>query len=249
MTFATYPSLMDRVVFITGGASGIGASFVAQFHAQGAKVAFVDQQAEAGGLLATRFAGAWFRALDVTHAAALADAIAAAAEALGPVTVLVNNVADDTRHVAADTSAAAWRAGLAVNLDPVFVASTAVYPMMRAAGGGTIINVGSINALWGPAGMAAYVAAKGAINSLTKGLAREWGGDGIRVNVLSPGWVATDRQLELWLTPEAEADWARQVALPGRIEPDDIARAALFLASDESRMMTGQNFVVDAGRT
>ena len=97
--------------------------------------------------------------------------------------------------------------------------------------------------------MAAYVAAKGAINSLTKGLAREWGGDGIRVNVLSPGWVATDRQLELWLTPEAEADWARQVALPGRIEPDDIARAALFLASDESRMMTGQNFVVDAGRT
>lgn len=249
MAFARYPSLKDRVVFITGGASGIGASFVAQFHAQGAKVAFVDRQADAGRALADRLPGAWFRALDVTAGAALSEAIEAAAAALGPVTVLVNNVADDSRHVAAATSAEAWRAGLAVNLDPVFLAATAVYPMMRDAGGGAIVNVGSINALWGPAGMVAYVAAKGAINSLTKGLAREWGDDGIRVNALSPGWVVTDRQLELWLTPEAEADWARQVALPGRIAPDDIARAALFLASDDSRMMTGQNLVVDAGRT
>ena len=157
-------------------------------------------------------------------------------------------MADDTRHVAAETSAEAWRAGLAVNLDPVFIASTAVYPMMRQAGGGAIVNVSSINALWGPAGMAAYVAAKGAINSLTKSLAREWGGDGVRVNALSPGWVVTDRQLEFWLTPEAEAEWAKQVALKDRILPDDIARAALFLASDESRMMTGQNLVIDAGR-
>ena len=248
MAFATYPSLRDRVVFITGGASGIGASLVENFHAQGAKVAFVDRQAPAGQALADRLAGAWFRALDVTDAPALTEVIADAAQALGPVTVLVNNVADDTRHVAAQTSAEAWRAGLAVNLDPVFLASTAVYPMMRDAGGGAIVNVSSINALWGPAGMATYVAAKGAINSLTKGLAREWGGDGIRVNALSPGWVVTERQLEMWLTPEAEAEWARQVALKDRILPDDIARAALFLASDESRMMTGQNLVVDAGR-
>lgn len=248
MAFATYPGLKDRVVFITGGASGIGASLVEHFHAQGAKVAFVDRQAEAGRALAARLAGAWFQVVDVTDAPALTGAIAAAAKALGPVTVLVNNVADDTRHVAAETSVEAWRAGLAVNLDPVFIASSAVHPMMRDAGGGAIVNIGSINALWGPAGMAAYVAAKGAINSLTKGLAREWGGDGIRVNVLSPGWVVTERQLELWLTPEAEAEWARQVALKDRILPDDIARAALFLASDESRMMTGQNLVVDAGR-
>jgi NAD(P)-dependent dehydrogenase (short-subunit alcohol dehydrogenase family) len=249
MAFASYPSLKERVVFVTGGASGIGASLVEHFHAQGARTAFVDRQAQVGEALAARLPGAWFRALDVTDVSALTGAIAAVAQALGPVSVLVNNVADDTRHVAAETSAEAWRAGLAVNLDPVFLASSAVYPMMRDAGGGAIINVSSINALWGPAGMAAYVAAKGAVNSLTKSLAREWGGDGIRVNALSPGWVATDRQLELWLTPEAEAEWASQVALKARILPDDIARAALFLASDDSRMMTGQNLVVDAGRT
>ncbi len=222
---------------------------MAQFHAQGARVAFVDRQVEAGLSLAEGLPGAWFRALDVTDTAALTQAIVAAGADLGPVTVLVNNVADDTRHPAEETSAQAWRAALAVNLDPVFVASTAAYPMMRRAGAGTIINISSINALWGPAGMAAYVAAKGAINSLTKALAREWGPDGVRVNALSPGWVVTERQLELWLTPQAEAEWARQVALPGRITPDDIARAALFLASDDSRMMTGQNLVIDAGRT
>ncbi|UTP40544.1 SDR family oxidoreductase [Phenylobacterium sp. LH3H17] len=249
MAGARYPSLEGRVTFITGGASGIGASLVAQFHAQGARVAFIDRQAEAGRALTEGLPGAWFRALDVTDTTALTQAIAAAGADLGPVTVLVNNVADDTRRPAQETSPEAWRAALAVNLDPVFVASTAVHPMMRSAGAGAIINVSSINALWGPAGMAAYVAAKGAINSLTKALAREWGGDGVRVNALSPGWVVTERQLELWLTPQAEAEWARQVALPGRITPDDIARAALFLASDDSRMMTGQNLVIDAGRT
>lgn len=246
---AQYPSLKGRVTFITGGASGIGASLVAQFQAQGAKVAFIDRQAEAGQALAERLPGAWFRALDVTDTTALSQAIEAAGAELGPVSVLVNNVADDTRRPAEATSPEAWRAALAVNLDPVFVASTVVHPMMRSAGAGAIINVSSINALWGAAGMAGYVAAKGAINSLTKALAREWGADGVRVNALSPGWVATERQLELWLTPQAEAEWARQVALPGRLTPDDIARAALFLASDDSRMMTGQNLVIDAGRT
>ena len=249
MAFADYPSLRGRVVFVTGGASGIGASFVEQFHAQGARVAFVDRQADAGEALAAGLPGSWFAPCDVTDGDALRTAILAAADALGPITVLVNNVADDTRSKAAETSVEAWRAGLAVNLDPVFAAATAVQPMMRHAGGGSIINVSSINALWGPAEMPTYVAAKGAINALTKSLAREWGPDRIRVNALSPGWVVTPRQLELWLTPEAEADWARQVALKGRIQPEDIARAALFLAADDSRMMTGQNLVVDAGRT
>ncbi len=248
MTFATYPSLAGRTVFITGGASGIGACLVDQFHAQGSKVGFVDRQAEAGEALAARL-GAWFRPCDVTDAAALQRVIGAAAAALGPITVLINNVADDTRHAAVTTTPEAWRRSLAVNLDPAFIASAAVQPMMQAAGGGSIINISSINALTGPANMPAYVAAKGAINALTKGLAREWGADRIRVNALSPGWVITPRQLELWLTPEAEAAWAEQVALQDRILPADIARAALFLASDDSAMMTGQNLVVDAGRT
>lgn len=249
MAFASYPSLKDRVTFITGGASGIGATFVEEFHAQGAKVAFVDLSEDEGQALSGRLAGSWFRRCDVTDAPALQAAIADAAKALGPVTVLINNVANDTRHDAADTTVEQWRKGLAVNLDPAFIAAVAVYPMMRAAGGGSIVNVSSINALLGPAHMPAYVAAKGAINSLSKGLAREWGADKVRVNALSPGWVITPRQLELWLTPEAEAEWSKLVALKDRILPQDIARMAMFLAADDSRMVTGQNFIVDAGRT
>jgi NAD(P)-dependent dehydrogenase (short-subunit alcohol dehydrogenase family) len=163
--------------------------------------------------------------------------------------VLVNNVANDTRHAAAETDAQAWRAHLAVNLDPAFLAARAVQPGMKAAGGGVILNLSSINALLGPAGMPAYVAAKGAVNALTKALAREWGPDNIRVNAISPGWVVTERQLALWLTPEAEAAWMEQVALKARIQPSDIADLALFLASDQARRITGQNHVIDGGRT
>lgn len=248
MAYASYPSLKDRVVFITGGASGIGATFVEQFHAQGAKVAFVDLQADEGQALAARL-GCWFRPCDVTDAAALQGAVRDAGAELGPVTVLINNVANDTRHKAAETTPEQWRKHLAVNLDPPFIAATAAYPMMKAAGGGVIINVSSINALLGPAELAAYSAAKGGVNSLSKSLAREWGPDNIRVNALSPGWVITQRQLELWLTPEAEAEWMTQVALKKRIMPDDIARLALFLAADDSQMITGQNLVIDGGRT
>lgn len=246
---ATYPDLKDRTVFITGGASGIGATFVQAFHDQGCKVGFVDLQEEAGRALAKQVQPAWFGRCDVTDAKALEGAIAEAAKALGPITILVNNVANDTREVAQDVTPEQWRKGLAVNLDPAFIASTAVYPMMHAAGGGSIVNVSSINALLGPGELPTYSAAKGAINALSKSLARAWGKDRIRVNALSPGWVITPRQLELWLTPEAEAEWAKLVALPDRIMPEDIANAALFLASDASRMMTGQNMVVDAGRT
>ena len=250
MSFASYPSLAGKVVFITGGASGIGATFVQQFHAQGAKVAFVDlSEGEGQALAAGLGSGVWFRRCDVTDAAALQAAISDAAASLGPVTVLVNNVANDTRHKAAEMTAQAWRASLAVNLDPAFIAATAVYPGMKQAGGGVIINVSSINALLGPAELAAYSAAKGAINSMSKSLAREWGADNIRVNALSPGWVVTKRQLELWLTPEAEAAWMKQVALQKRIQPEDIARLALFLAADDSAMITGQNLVIDGGRT
>jgi NAD(P)-dependent dehydrogenase (short-subunit alcohol dehydrogenase family) len=246
---ASYPSLAGKTVFITGGASGIGAAMVRAFHAQGAQVAFVDLAQAQGQALAAELPGAWFRACDVTDGSALQGLVREAAAELGGLHVLVNNVANDTRAEAADTSAEAWRAGLAVNLDPAFLAATAAYPRIKAAGGGAILNLSSINALLGPAGLAAYSAAKGAINALTKSLAREWGPDNIRVNAISPGWVVTERQLELWLTPEAETAWMAQVALKRRIQPQDVANLALFLASDDSAMITGQNLVIDGGRT
>jgi NAD(P)-dependent dehydrogenase (short-subunit alcohol dehydrogenase family) len=249
MDLASYPSLQAEVVFITGGASGLGAAFVESFHDQGSKVAFVDLQEDEGRKLADRLGGCWFRKCDVTDAEALQAAIRDAGEALGPVTVLVNNVAEDTRQPTAEVTLEQWRKGLAVNLDAAFIAAHAVYPMMAAAGGGAIINLSSINVILGPPLLATYVAAKGAINALTKALAHEWGPRNIRVNAISPGWVVTERQLQLWLTPDAEAEWMRHVALKRRILPGDVARAALFLASDDSQMITGQNIVVDGGRT
>ena len=249
-TFALYPSLKDRTVFITGAATGIGAAFTNHFHAQGAKVAFVDVLEEQGrGIAESLGERAWFRPCDVTHAEGLQSAIAEAAAEFGPITVLINNVANDTREVAADVTPETWRKGLAVNLDPVMIASAAVYPMMKAAGGGSIINLSSITALLGPADLPTYAAAKGAIISLTRSLARAWGPDKIRVNALLPGWVVTERQRALWLTPQAEAEWRKLTALEAPLSPQDIARAALFLAADDSRMMTGQTMTVDAGRT
>jgi NAD(P)-dependent dehydrogenase (short-subunit alcohol dehydrogenase family) len=247
MEAGAYPSLRDRVVFITGGASGIGATLVRQFRAQGARVAFIDRDPRPDWAAGDE--DYWFRRCDVTDTRALEDSVREAASALGPIGVLVNNVADDTRHAAVDTDAEAWRRGLAVNLDPAFLCARAVQPGMKALGGGSIINISSINALLGPAQLSTYVAAKGAINALSKSLAREWGPDRIRVNAVSPGWVITDRQLKLWLTPEAEAEWMKLVSLPDRILPEDIARLVLFLAADDSRMITGQNLVIDGGRT
>ena len=245
-----YPSLKGRTVFVTGGASGIGEAFVRAFYAQGCQVAFVDVDAELGEALADELGvRVRFQTCDVTAPGALERALAAATAAFGPVTVLINNVAHDARQEASAITAETWRAAFGINLDPAALACVATYPAMKTAGGGAIINVSSINALLGPADLAAYSAAKGALNALTKSLARAWGPDRIRVNALSPGWVATPRQLALWLTPEAEAAWGMLTSLPGRIEPEDVARAALFLASDDARMMTGQNLIVDAGRT
>lgn len=245
---ARYPDLENRVVFITGGASGIGAAFVEAFAGQGAKTAFIDLNEKAGEALARRVHG-WFRRVDVTDAAALKNAVADAAAHYGALDVLINNVANDQRHDAADLDEKGWRDRLAVNLDPVLHASVAAYEVMSPVQRGVIINISSINALLGPARLTAYVAAKGAINAMTKSLAHEWGAANIRVNVISPGWVVTERQLKLWLTPEAEAEWMKQVALQKRIMPADVANLALFLASDASALITGQNYVIDGGRT
>ncbi len=247
--YARYPSLEGRSVFVTGGATGIGAAFVEAFRGQGARVAFIDRNVAAGRALAARLNGVWFADVDVTDLAALEASVEAARTAVGPLTVLINNVANDTRHAPEDLDPSAWRANLAVNLDPVMAASRAVKAGMDEAGGGSIINLSSLNALLGPADLPAYAAAKAAILGLTKSLARAWGPDNIRVNAITPGWVVTERQLALWLTPQAEADWMRQTALKARIEPADVARLALFLAADDSRMITGQNHVIDGGRT
>jgi NAD(P)-dependent dehydrogenase (short-subunit alcohol dehydrogenase family) len=249
MAFANYPSLAGKTVFVTGGASGIGEAIVRAFHAQGSKVGFLDLDEVAGKSLQDELEDARFSACDVCDGQALAATLEAASQALGPITVLINNVANDTRHSAETTSDDAWRRGLAVNLDPAFFAARCVFPAMAAKGGGVILNLGSINALLGPADMVTYVAAKAGIVGLSKALAREWGPSGVRVNTVSPGWVVTERQKKLWLTPEAEAAWMEQVALKSRIMPDDVARLCLFLASDDAAMITGQNLVIDGGRT
>ncbi len=240
---ATYPSLAGRGIFITGGATGIGAELVRVFTAQGARVRFVDLDADAGTALAAETA-AHFERIDVTDTAALKAAIAAA----GIIDVLVNNAANDARHDPLAVTEHYWQRCMAVNLDAAFFAAQAVIPMMRALGGGSVINFSSINALLGPEEMPGYVTAKAGLLGMTKALARQYGVDHIRVNTILPGWVVTERQMETWLTPDAEAEWSKLVAIKERILPADVASLALFLAADDSKMITGQQFIIDAGR-
>lgn len=251
---ATFPSLDGLGVFITGGASGIGATLVEEFLLQGANVAFVDRDGDAGDALAARLAKRsnttpWFRQIDVTNLNALTDAIEDATADLGHYLVLVNNVGDDTRHLPQDVTPESWRQCLAVNLDAAFFAAQAVYKNMRTAGRGSIINLSSINAILGQPNMPGYVTSKAGLIGMTKALARDYGKENVRVNAVLPGWVVTERQLEKWLTPEAESEWMAQVALPKRLLPADVAGLILFLAADDSAMITGQSFTVDGGRT
>jgi NAD(P)-dependent dehydrogenase (short-subunit alcohol dehydrogenase family) len=252
--YASYPSLAGRRVFITGGATGIGAAMVEAFSLQGAEVGHLDLAEDAADALADQLEQAghsrpWFQRIDVTDAAALKAAIGDFAADAGGLDVLINNVANDTRHDPLATTEEGWRKCMAVNLDCAFFASQAAIALMRAGGaGGAIINFSSINALLGPDEMPGYVTAKAGLLGMTKALARQYGVDGIRVNTILPGWVVTQRQLDLWLTEEAEAAWMDQVCLKQRIEPRDVANLALFLASDDSRMITNQQFVIDGGR-
>jgi NAD(P)-dependent dehydrogenase (short-subunit alcohol dehydrogenase family) len=253
MTEAIYPSLRDRVVFLTGGASGIGAAEVAAFAAQGARVAFVDiaDNAAAEVVAKARAAGhpePFFQHCDLTDIAALRASVARAGERLGPITVLVNNAANDQRHQWEDVTPEYWDERLAVNLRHQFFAIQAVAPMMKAAGGGSIVNFGSVSWHVGQGGMPAYTTAKAAVEGLTRGMARDLGQDNIRVNCVVPGWIMTERQIRLWLTPEGEANLIRSQCLKRKLVPEDVARMVLWLAADDSRMCTSQLFVVDAGR-
>jgi NAD(P)-dependent dehydrogenase (short-subunit alcohol dehydrogenase family) len=251
--FATYPSLRDRVVFITGGASGIGAEHVSQFAAQGAKVAFVDINDDAAHALVAQLAAAGhvapiYQHCDLKDIAALRAAIAEVGTRLGPIAVLVNNAANDQRHKFEDVTVEYWDERVATNLRHQFFAIQAVAPMMRSAGGGSIINFGSVSWHSLQGGMPAYTTSKAGVEGLTRGMARDLGPDGIRVNTVIPGWIMTERQISLWLTPEAEANLMQVQCLKQKLAPADVTRMVLWLASDDSRMCTAQLWVVDAGR-
>lgn len=242
--FASYPSLRDRVVFITGGASGIGAEVVRQFAAQGAQVATVDivQQPE----LPTEV---WFRVCDVTDTPSLQQAIADVADELGPIRVLVNNAARDDRSDTRSMTEAEWDAMQAVNLRHAFFASQAVRPHMAAAGGGSIINYTSPSVDHQAGELVAYATAKAGIYGLTRTLAANFGPDGIRVNAVQPGWVFTDRQRELWVTSETVDEVLAGQTIKELTTEADVARLILFLGADDSRLITSQVYRVDAGWT
>lgn len=247
---ATYHDLKDASVFITGGGSGIGASLTEAFLRQGAKVAFV-QRSDSSAFVEEMFEKTGNRPLfiqcDITDTSALQAAVDQASGAHGPVTVLVNNAANDKRHATLEVDEDFWDWSMAINLKAYFFAIQAVIPQIRKAGGGSIINFSSVSYMMGNAGYPAYVAANSGINGMSRGLAREFGPDRIRVNALAPGWVLTQKQKDLWVTPEGLAAHLERQCLKDTLQPDDIVGGVLFLASDASRMMTGQSLVIDGG--
>lgn len=248
-----FPDLRDQTVFITGGGSGIGAEFTRAFSEQGARVGFVCLRRKTANQLCDEIeANGYLRPLfircDIRNIDDLKKAMAQIKAAFGPINVLINNAARDTRHQLKSTTVEEWDDAINTNLRPYFFSAQAVQRDMAASKYGSVINLGSNTSLLGLAGFPAYVAAKAAIVGMTKALARELGTSGIRVNALLPGWVLTERQKELWLTDEALAECLRQQCLKTTVTEKDVAHAALFLASKASRMISGQSIVVDGGR-
>jgi NAD(P)-dependent dehydrogenase (short-subunit alcohol dehydrogenase family) len=250
--YASYPSLMDRVVFVTGGGSGIGGSIVEHFCAQGARVAFVDidrpaSEARVAAVGARGHPAPWFISCDLRDIAALRAAVAEARARLGPIRVLVNNAANDERHPIDRVTPEYWDDRFAVNLRHQFFAAQAVYPDMAAAGGGSIVNLGSTSWVIGQGGMPGYTTAKSAVAGLTRALARDLGPMNIRVNCILPGWIMTERQIRMWLTPDGEAELLRRQCLKRKLGPEEIARVVLFFAADDSEACTNQSYIADGG--
>lgn len=252
---AQYPSLAGKRVIVTGGGSGIGAALVEAFAAQGSRVAFVDVAEAPARALAERLSAAHlstgpaaptFHPLDLTDLDALARAFRAMEEDLGGVDILVNNAASDDRHAPDDVTPAYWDDRMAVNLRHLFFAAQAVIPGMKRQGAGVILNFGSISWHLGLPDLVLYQTAKAAIEGMTRALARDLGPDGIRVNTIIPGNVQTPRQ-QRWYTPEGEAAIVAAQCLKARVQPEDVAALALFLASDDARLCTGHEYFVDAG--
>lgn len=247
---AHYPSLAGKRVLVTGGGSGIGESLVEAFVAQDCAVAFVDIDRDASSVLVDRLSGVAvpprFHLLDLTDVDALRGTFANIATELGGVDILINNAANDDRHTIEEVTPSYWDQRMAVNLRHQFFAAQAVAPAMKRAGGGVILNFGSISWHLGLPDLVLYQTAKAAIEGMTRSLARDLGRDGIRVNTIVPGNVQTARQ-EKWYTPEGEAEIVAAQCLDGRIQPADVAGLVLFLASDDARMCTGHDYFVDAG--
>jgi NAD(P)-dependent dehydrogenase (short-subunit alcohol dehydrogenase family) len=249
-----YPSLSGKVVFVTGGGSGIGAEIVTAYARQGARVAYADRDVAASEALLAALEDKvpvrpLFIACDLADMTALRAAVERAAAHFGDVDILVNNTANDERHGFLAVSDEYFDTKMTINLKASFFAAQAVTPGMMRRGGGAIINLGSTGWKNKVAGYAVYATCKSAVNGLTRSLAREFGKQGVRVNTLTPGWVMTPRQLDKWVDADAERAMDEHQCLPGRIAPSDIANMALFLGSSDSRMVTAQEFVVDAGWT
>ena len=248
MTFAHYPSLQDKTVLISGGASGIGAEMVRAFAAQGARVGFLDLDSAGGTELAANADGTVeFECCDLRDIEAMRLAIGALRSRIGPIQVLINSAARDDRHDWQSVTPEYWDERMATNIRHMFFAIQATAPDMIAAGGGSIVNIGS-NSWWeASGGFPAYTTAKSSVHGLTRTMARDLGDHRIRVNTVVPGWVMTERQKELWVTPDAIEKHRDRQCLPDLIDPVYIARMTLFLASDDAAMCTANNFIVDAG--
>ena len=249
--FATYPSLQGTSVFVTGGASGIGAEIVRAFAGQGSRVGFVDFDGDHGTALAAELdatgARVRFELCDLRDIDALRQAFHSLAAAQGPARVLVNNAARDDRHTWQNVTPEFYDERIATNLRHMFFAIQAVAPAMIASGGGSIINLGSDSWWRAGGGFPVYTTAKAAVHGLTRGMARDLGPYRIRVNTLVPGWTMTERQKQLWVTPDAMTRQLAAQCLPDPIEPIYVARMALFLAADDSAMCTANNYMVEAG--
>lgn len=249
---ARYPSLQKAVVLITGGATGIGAGMVEQFALQDAQVAFLDIAEESAAALIRKLASAAakppvFVKCDLTDISQLRSAINRVESQFGAIRVLVNNAASDDRHKLSDVTPEYWDERMNVNLRHHFFAIQAVAPRMAQAGGGSIINMSSIAWMIPSTGLPAYITAKAGIVGLTRTLARELGGANIRVNSVSPGAIMTERQRRLWMTPDYLAEIMQRQSLKRELTPEDVAKLVLFLASEDSSAITGQNFVIDGG--
>ncbi|MFZ1814255.1 MAG: SDR family oxidoreductase [Rhizobiaceae bacterium] len=250
MTYATYPSLKDRVIFITGGAAGIGASLVRLFSRQGAKVAFVDLDEAAALRVIDECEGPapWFRQCDLRDIEALQKAITDSADELGGLHALVNNAANDDRHDWRTVSAQYWDDRFAVNLRHQFFAIQAGAPIIAQNGGGAIVNIGSASWMLKEDMFPAYATAKSAVQGLTTTMARSLGPMNIRVNTVLPGWVFTDRQLEKWWTVEGEASSMALQCIKRRLYPDEHNQIVLWLCADDGAAATAQSFIIDFGR-